>query len=156
MAGQGTKVTSGARLVFFFNSQPVGYAAGVNWSEEIMYEPIETLDHLEVREHVPVGYRVTLSADIFRTVAQGPSTKDSPGSLKEQGIMPKFDDILTTEGVPAVLFDKVPNKAIAQFQNVKTSSQGGNAQARGVVRQNVSFVTTRMLDESEISAALQQ
>lgn len=148
-----TRVVSGARLVFWYNQKPVGYAGGVTWSEEVMYEPVETLDHLEVREHVPVGYRVTLSAEVFRTVANGPSTQDSPGSLKEQGIMPAFDEILRLEGVPCTLHDRITNKVIAQFLNVKTSRSNQSASARAIVRSNVEFVTTRVMDERELAAA---
>lgn len=148
-----TRVISGARLAFWFNNKPVAYAAGVTWSEEIQYEPVDVLDDLAVKEHVPVGYRVTLSAEIFRTVATGPSTQQSPGSLKEQGLMPTFEDILYTDGVVATLHERITNKVVGQFMNVKTQRGNQNAAPRGVIRTNVEFVTTRMMDEKELAAA---
>jgi len=152
--GQGTRVFSGARCLFLFNGEDVGFASGISGSEEIQYEPIETLDHLEVREHVPVGYRVTLGAQVFRTIAQGASDdRNAPGSLKQQQIFPKFDDIYRIQGVDAVIQDdaRLTGKILHQYQTVKTSSYNFNITPRGVVGQNVNFVAIRAKDETEVS-----
>jgi hypothetical protein len=152
--GQGTRVFSGARTLFLFNGEVVGFASGVSGSEEIQYEPIDTLDHLEVREHVPVGYRTTLTAQVFRTVSQGASDDvNAPGSLKQQQIFPKFDDIFRIQGVDAIIQDdpRISGKILHQFQTVKTASYNFNVTARGVVGQNVTFVAIRAKDETEVS-----
>lgn len=152
--GQGTRVFSGARAVFLFNGEEVGFASGVSGSEEIQYEPVETIDHLEVREHVPVGYRVTLGAQVFRTVSAGASDDvNAPGSLKQQKIFPSFNDIYRIQGVDAVIRDdhRVSGKVLHQYQTVKTSSYNFNITPRGIVGQNVNFVAIRALDESEVS-----
>ena len=148
--GPGTRVFSGARAIFQFNGATIGFASGVSGSEEITYEPIDTLDNLAVREHVPTGYRTTLTCQMFRTVANGPSTDvDRPGSIKEQNIMPKFEDILQTEGVDALIQDRITGKVLFLVQNVKTASYNFNVTARGVTAMNVTFVATRSMDESE-------
>lgn len=150
--GAGTRVFSGARCIFKFNDSIVGFAQGVSGSEEIVYEPVDTLDHLETREHAPVGYRVTFTAQIFRTIAAGPSTDvDGPGSLKEQNIFPKFADILRLQGVDALLQDHVSGKIIHLLQQVKTASYNFSVTARGIVGQNVTFVAIRAMDESEVT-----
>lgn len=152
--GQGTRVFSGARCLFLFNGEIVGFASGISGSEEIQYEPVETLDHLEVREHVPVGYRTTLAAQIFRTVSQGASDDvNAPGSLKQQQIFPHFDDIFRIQGVDAIIQDdaRVSGKILEQFQGVKTASRNFNITPRGIVGQNVNFVSIRVKDESEVS-----
>lgn len=148
-AGTGTKVFSGARAIFVFNGTAIAFASGVDGSEEIMYQPVETLDNLEVVEHVPVGYRTTLSCSMFRTISKGPSTDDTPGSIKQQNIMPLEQNILTTEGVDVFIVDRVSGKTIATFHNVKTASYRFSITARGIVAQNVQFVTTRLTDEAE-------
>ncbi len=150
--GNGTRVFTGARAVFIFNGEVIGFASGVNGTEEIMYEPVDTLDSLPTKEHAPVGYRVTLSAQIFRTVGQAVnvSTTDKPGSLKEQQIFPRLEQILRLDGVEAMIQDRNTGKTVALFTSVKTSSYNFSITARGIVGQNVQFVTTRMLDESEI------
>jgi len=153
--GDGTRVISGARSLFLFNGEVVGFASGISGSEEIQYEPVETLDHLEVREHVPVGYRVTLGAQVFRTVSRGAGDDvNAPGSLKQQQIFPKFDDIYRVQGVDAVVQDdaRLTGKSLHQFQTVKTSSYNFNITPRGIVGQNVNFVAIRAKDETEISS----
>jgi hypothetical protein len=148
---QGTHVFTGARAIFKFNDSVVGYASGVSGSEEITYEGVDTLDHLEVREHAPTAYRVTFSAQMFRTIAVGPSTdEDGPGSIKEQNIFPKFDDILRIQGVDALIQDKISGKILFLLQQVKTSSYNFNVGARSITGQNVSFVAIRAFDESEL------
>lgn len=152
--GQGTRVFSGARTLFVFNGEVVGFANGVSGSEEIQYEPVDILDHLEVVEFVPVGYRTTLAAQIFRTVSQGASDDvNAPGSLKQQNIMPKFDDIYRIQGVDAIVQDdpRLSGKILHQFQGVKTSSYNFSITPRGIVGQNVNFVCIRAKDETEVS-----
>lgn len=149
--GTGTRVFTGARAIFKFNDSIVGFASGVSGSEEIAYEPVDTLDHLEVREHAPTGYRVTFTCQMFRTVAVGPSTdEDGPGSIKEQNIFPKFEDILRLQGVDALIQDKISGKILFLLQQVKTASYNFNVSARGIVGQNVTFVAIRAMDESEL------
>ena len=153
----GTRVFSGARAMFFFNSIQVAYASGLDATVEIQYEPVEVLDNLPVKEHVPVGYRVTLSASIFRTIASGAGSDVAPGSLSQQGIFPKFGDkgqkILQMSGVTCVVQDRNTGKAVMMFLDVKPASQNFSIAARSIVGQNVNFVTTRMLDEGEIQEA---
>lgn len=144
-----THVISGARAIALFNDAVIGYASGVNISEEIMYEQVETLDHLEVREHVPTGYRVTLSCSIFRTVSLAAPTDDSPGSLEQQNIFPAFNQILYLAGVSFAVQDSISNKTIMLLKDVKAASQDFRVTARGIVGQNVTFVTTRAFDESQ-------
>lgn len=152
--GQGTRVFSGARCIFLFNGEQVGFANGISGSEEIQYEPIDVLDHLDVQEFVPVAYRVTFSAQVFYTVAQGASDDiNAPGSLKQQQIFPNFDDIFRIQGVDAVIQDdrRVSGKLLEQFHDVKTATRNFNIQPRAVVGQNVGFVARRLMDVSEIN-----
>lgn len=152
--GSGTRVFSGARAIFYFNGTVVAYASGVSGSEEIQYEPVDTLDNLAVREHVPVGYRVTFTASIFRTIARGANTDDAPGSLKEQNLFPKLDQILRMEGVDACIMDSISGKTVFQLEECKATSYNFNVSARGIVGQNVNFVAIKARDESEVSTAI--
>jgi len=154
--GQGTRVFSGARCMFIFNGDIVGYSSGVSGSKEIQYEPVNILDHLEVVEFVPVGFRVALSAQVFRTVSPGAGNdNNSPGSLEQQQIFPKFNDIFRVQGVQAIIQDDSQagsgGKIIAQYDGVKTASYNFNIAPRSIVGQNVTFVTTMMRDESEVA-----
>ena len=144
-----TRVFTGARAIVLFNDEVIGFMSGVTVSEEITYEPVDTLDHLETREHAPTGYRVSVSGQTFRTVSAGASTTDAPGSLKQQNIFPRFEQILRLQGVTMAIQDRVTQKTVLLLQNVKAASKNMNITARGVVGENVSFVCTRAMDESE-------
>ena len=99
----------------------MAYASGVNGSEEIQYEPVEVLNELEVKEWVPVAYRVTLSASIFRTFTDTSAQKAGLGSLRVQGLFPKntgailgfgqmsamITDNKISAGKPILLYKKV-------------------------------------------------
>ena len=131
---------SGARAVFLINAVPVAFAGGVSGEETIDYEPIDVLSLLEVREFVPVSYRSTLNAQIFRVVGS---------SLKKLGILPRQEDIITSGDMEAAIQDTVSRETIALFQGVRCSGHSFDVTSRGIVQENVSFVCVRVLDESE-------
>ena len=144
-------IFSGARARFLINGQVVGFCAGVSGEESVDYEPIHTLDFLEIREFVPVGYRAALNAGFFRVFDQ---PLKSFGEEK-LSIYPKFDNILTTGEMQASIDmnsdGKGNYKTIALFTQVKAASKTFEVNARGVVAENVSFVAVRQMDESEIN-----
>lgn len=135
------KVFSGARARFKINGKKIAYAGGVDGTEEVVYEPVDVLDKLEVAEYVPVGYRVTLSCSIFRTVGE---------SLKKLNIFPKEDNILTSGDLVATVEDSQTGRTIAQYEGVKASSKNFSITARGIVGQNVTFVAIRAKDEADL------
>jgi len=135
------EVFSGARARFRFADVTVGYAAGVSGEETVDYEPVEVLDLLEVREHVPVAYRCSLSAQIFRVVGD---------SLKRQGIFPKPENIITSNALSAALEDRgITGNTIALFTGVRTAGHTWDTTARSIVSENVNFVAIRVKDEFE-------
>lgn len=134
---------SGARAVFLIGGAPVAFASGVSGEEMIDYEPIDVLALLEVREHVPVAYRTSMNAQIFRVVGQ---------SLKKLGILPRQADIITSGDLEAAIQDTVTGQTIALFQGVRCSGHSFDITARGVVLENVSFVAIRVIDEFELPA----
>ena len=152
--GNGTRVISGARAIFTFNGNLFGWASGVDGSEEVMYEPVEVLDNLAVREYVPVGYRVTFRCRIFRTVAVGVATdaKNNPGSLKEMGMFPRFSEILRLSGVDGLIQDEITGKTLFKIREAKTNRYDFSMTARGLVAQDVDFNAIKAEDESEITS----
>lgn len=145
---------SGARSVFFIDNgsgpAPIAFAGGVSGEELIDYEPIDVIGLLEVREHVPVAYRTSLNAQIFRVVGN---------SLKAQGVMPVQDDIITSGDMEALVRDQGVGKlgsatrlgknTVQLFQGVRCSGHSFDITARGVVQENVTFVAIRTVDEFE-------
>ena len=98
-----------------------------------------------MKEHVPVAYRATLNAQIFRIVGN---------SLKNQGVFPKPDKIITAEALTAAIEDaELTGKTIALFTGVRTASHTFDVTARGLVSENVNFVAIKLADESESALA---
>jgi len=133
-------VFSGARSRFKIDGAVVGFAGGVSGTESIDYEPVDVLDLLEVREYVPVAYRCTLNAQVFRVVGQ---------SLKALGIFPTEENILTSGDLTCSVEDNITGETVAQFENCKTQEHSFDITARGLVSENITFVTIRLRDEFE-------
>ncbi len=142
-AGRGLVLT-GARARFMLNGTKVMYATGVNYSEEIEYQPVEVLDQFEVAEHVPVAYRVTLSAEMVRVITNPIKQRDGVP------IMPTLENILNAEALVATIEDRVTGQVLANIEQVKTSRYTSNVGARGIVLMSVDFVAIRNRDESEL------
>lgn len=131
-------VFSGPRAIFKISGNLVGYAGGVNGAESIDFEPIDVLHQLEVKEFVPVAYRCTLSAQVFRVIGQ---------SLKSRGIFPTYDEILDKPDLTAELSDSSTGKIVASFEGVRCQEHTFDVTARGIVSENVNFVAIRVKDE---------
>lgn len=148
--GQKGKIYTGARARFSVEGKIVGYARNVSGSESIEYQPVEVLDNIEVEEHVPIAYRVTLTAGMFRIVGE---------TLKSNGLFPvngkdssdHLLNILLTGELNAQLEDVVTGKIVAQVTQVKVATRNFTVDARGIVGEDVEFVAIRMQDESEIT-----
>jgi hypothetical protein len=148
--GQKGRIYTGARARLSVEGKIIGYARNVNGSESIEYTPIEVLDNVEVEEWVPTAYRVTLTAGMFRIVGD---------TLKSNGLFPNngtdtaehLTNILATGELSAQLEDTKTGKIISQITGVKVASHNFTVDARGVVGEDVEFVATRMMDESEVA-----
>lgn len=152
-----TNTFSGARAIFRVNGEKIAFAANVDGSEEIQYDPVDVLDNLEVQEHVPVGYRVTFTCGVFRTIrntlgARGPR-EGVHGSVKEMGLFPKAGSdllsVLTSGVLTCTIEDRLTKKIIMQLEECKMQSHNFSVTARGIVSTNCSWVAIRMKDESE-------
>jgi len=134
-------VFSGARARFKISGVTVGYAGGVSGEEMIDYEAVDVLDLLAVKEHVPVAYRVSLNAQIFRVIGD---------SLKNQSIFPTPDKIINSSALTAAIEDaEITGQNVAVFTGVRTAGHTFDITARGIVTENVNFVAIQVQDESE-------
>lgn len=142
------RLITGARALFSIEGRKVGYARNVSIGEEIQYIPIEILNNIEVEEFVPVSYTVTFSAGQFRIVGE---------TLKSLGWFPSvgnneeehLSNILVSGDLTATVEDTATGKLIATLEQVKVSGHNWQVEARGVVGEDVSFVSVRCRDESE-------
>jgi hypothetical protein len=143
-------VLTGARARFSLNGVKVGYATGVSVRESITYEPIKVLDTIQVVEHVPTDYDVSMTADLVRIVGE---TIKSLSWFPAQGATPEehLTNILASGELKATIEDNETSQIVMNVEGVRISERNVNVSARGVVGTNVSMVAIRARDESDLS-----
>jgi hypothetical protein len=168
-------VFSGARAKLKIGSQQVGYATGCSGSEEVSYEPIMTLDKLEVVEWVPVAYNVSFTASRVRLIG-APSnseafkqgslrnwTEGGPNGTYANGIFPKkgtgteganapdalLENLLQNPEGLMVTIEDARGSVFMKLTNCHISSVSWSVTSRGVVGEDVGFVGSLILDEAE-------
>lgn len=138
---------TGARARFSIQGIQVGYARNVAGSERVIYEPVNVLDNVQVEEHVPTGYEVTLTAGFFRIIGE---------TLKKQGWFPPLgqtvqehlENILLSGEMVATVEDTKTKQTFATFEQVKIAGHNWSIDARGVVAEDVEFVCIKSRDET--------
>lgn len=136
-------VFSGPRARLRVGGDIIGYTGGCSGGEQIDYEAVETIDFLEVREHVPVAYRVTLSTTFFRVV--GESLK----SPARKSMFPTLDNILTSGVLSVTIEDRSSPNVPMQFIGCRIASKNFDLSPRGIVSDACDWVAIRLIDEFE-------
>jgi len=141
------RVFTGARARFILKGKKVGYATNVAGSEEIQYDPVEVLDNIQVEEFVPVAYRVSFTASLVRIFGE---TVKTLGFFPQVGVDPAehLRNILLSGELSAVLEDNQNETPVMTLEQVKVQSHNFTVNARGIVGMDLTFVATRMKDES--------
>jgi len=135
----GSKVMTGAKAIFRVNGSQIAYASNVSYNENIQLEEVNVLDKLEVEELAEVGYRVDLSCQSFRVQNQ---------SVKQLGIMPRLEDILTSGELTAEVIDRGSNVVLLFMTGVKLESRQTTADARGLMTETWNFRGRKSSDEA--------
>ena len=138
--GGASAVMSGARAVFSIGGVQIAYASNVSFNESIQLEPVNTLDDLSTKEWVEVGYAVDLNCQNFRV---------SGNSVKNLGIMPRFDEILTQGELLVTITDPTSGSTLLRMEGVKLESRSTSVDARGLMSETWSFKGRKSHDESE-------
>ena len=143
-------VFTGARARLSVNGQVVGYATNCTGSEEIQYEPIRVLDHIQTVEFVPIGYDVTFSASRVRLIGQpirGPDLAIFPklGNNDAQHLQ----NILNLADLTAQIEDSITSQIFMILEQCKVARHNWTVVARGIVGEDIEFVGVRARDESE-------
>lgn len=145
-------VLTGARARFSLNGVQVGYATGVTVRESITYEPIKVLDTIQVTEHAPTDYEVSMTAELVRIIG---TTIKSEGWFPKQGTSPEdhLSNILSSGELTATIEADANIGAptiVMNVEGVRISERNVNVTARGVVGTNVTLVAIRARDESDL------
>jgi len=136
------QVMTGARAIFRLGGVKVAFASNVTFNENIQYENVNVLDNLAVQEHAEVGYAVDLTCTNFRIPGE---------SVKQKGIMSRFNNILVQGELTAEIIDKNTNAIMLSMLGVKLQGRSTTVDARGVMTETWSFVGRKSQDEDETS-----
>lgn len=143
------RLITGARARFLINNKVVGYAKAVTIQESLEMQPVEVIGNIEVEEHVPIGYRVNMTADMFRVFNETPKSQGffpGVGANTDEHLL----NVLTAQGMSAIIEDTKNSKAIATLEQVRMTSNNYTLDARGIMGNAAEFVAIRVRDESEI------
>jgi hypothetical protein len=142
-------IFSGARARVSMSGTPLGFAVNVSGSEEYQYDPLEVLGNIEVSEHIPIAYRVTLSASQVWFVNE---------SLKSQGLFPKggaspedrLRNVLSQADLNFLIEDSQTDETMGLFEQVRIANYNFSITARAIVARDINFVAIRYKDVSEV------
>ena len=144
------EILTGARSRLSLDGVKVGFTTGTSIREVVTYEPIQVLDNIQVEEHVPTDYTVSMTADLVRIVGD---TIKSRGWFASQGSSPvqHLQNLINTGELTASLEDNQTNQVVANVEGVKIAERNVTISARGVVGTNVSMVAKRARDEFDLA-----
>jgi len=94
---------------------------------------------METAELAEVGYRVDLSCQTFRVQNQ---------SIKQLGLMPKLESLLTGGDLTAEVVDRVTGAVVLLMQGVKLESRQTTVDARGLMTETWNFRGIKSSDEA--------
>jgi len=144
-------VFTGARARFSVDSKIIGYATNCAGSEEITYEPVQVLDHIQTVEFVPTGYNVTFTASRVRLIGRSLRSGDLDVFPKLGNDDAEFlRNILDLADMNAQIEDTISQSIFMQLEQVKIQSHNWTVTARGIVGEDITFVAVRMRDETEV------
>lgn len=124
------KTMTGARAIFRINSQKVASASNVSYNETITVEDINVLDKLGPVELAETGYTVDFTCTTFQ---------QEDKTIKELGIFPKFEAILTSGVMTAEIVDRLTEKTLVFITGVKCLGRSGTVDSRGVYTETWNF-----------------
>ena len=136
----GSQSMTGAKAIFRLNGTQIAFAYSVTYNENIQLEEVNVLDKIETIEHAEVGYRVDISCQTFRV---------QNSSIKQLGLMPKLQDILTAGELTAEVIDRTTSTVLLLMEGVKLESRQTTVDARGLMTETWNFRGRKASDESD-------
>lgn len=138
-------IITGARARLEVEGIPVGFCTGVSIEETVEHQPVEVLDEIRVREHVPVAYRVNVSATKVRVFKKTATTFGFGFNL----------DDLKAGGTPLtmVIIDSVTGKSIGRVTDAKPEGRTQRIDARAITMVDVRFNAVLFEDETQQAQA---
>ena len=136
-------VIVGARCRFALDGKVMAYASNVSGGHAIEWTPLDVLGMLKKAEFVATGYTANLTATLFRLINK---------SVRSLGVMPSYQDILTSGSLTAVIEDIISGKVVSKGLGIRISEERFDLNARSPVTTNLTFVIEQLLDEKDTAA----
>ena len=135
------QVISGARAILKIDDVTIGYATGVQASEQIDYQPVEQLGEVDVVTYEPTARRITMSCSMLR-ILDSQLKILFPNSGQNTTA-----DVLDFAEMTAEVIDNIKDgtPTFYKFEGVKPTSRNFTLDRGGIMMLNANFVATRML-----------
>ena len=139
---------TGARAKLTIRGKEIARAVDVSGSEGIQFATVEVLNNVQVYEHAPVGYLVTLRASqvyVFKSALKAldlfPKTLNDPEK--------HLASILGSDEIDVTIVDTYRNETFWIAQGCQIASKDFSFGARDIVVENVEFVVKRAFDYTD-------
>lgn len=142
------KVMSGARAVLGFydgqNFKPAGIFNNVSWGFSIDAQPVFTLGRFSAASIEYTGVEVvSITASGWRIVDHGPH---------DDGGVPTLGELLTHDYLQLVIVDRLTEKRIATFRDVKPTNYSTSLSQRALEEMSITFMAIYVDDELNTQA----
>ena len=136
------RVVSGARARLIINGKVIGFATGVNISENIALQPVDVLGEIDPVEYEPLGRTVMMNCTAVRIKAS---------SFKTLGVIPRGDtvEIVNMAELDALIEDVVTGDIIMKVSRLKAEAFNARVDTTGIMTMDVSFRGIRVFDEED-------
>ena len=132
---------SGARAKLLIGGVEVGYATGVNASEDITNVRVNVLGEIDSQEIVPTSRAVSVNCNFVRILNS---------SLSDQGawVEGNTDAVLGFPDLSMVIQDRVTGDTIWTIEGARCQTRNWTVDSGGIMSTNVSFEAIKMGDET--------
>lgn len=134
---------SGARAKLLIDGAEVGYATGVNASEDITNVRVNVLGEIDSKEIVPTSRTVSVNCNFVRILNE---------SLQEQGAWVEggTDAVLAFPDLSIVIQDRTTGNTIWTIEGARCQTRNWSVDSGGIMSTNVSFEALKMGDETPV------
>lgn len=135
---------TGVALRLYIKGKYIGWATGVSINARHMNQIVEVLGKYDIKEIVPTGRRVSLSARVVRVVGDG---------LRELGVWPSGTNIEMITWPPMVIevYNEVEDVVLFKMGGCRAENATWQADKHTVSALNATWLGTRLEDESTVS-----
>ena len=132
---------SGARARLLIDGREVGYATGVNASEDITNVRVNVLGEIDSQEIVPTSRTVSVNCNFVRILNS---------SLGDQGawVEGDTDAVLQFPDLTIQILDRVSGSNIWAIKGARCQTRNWTVDSGGIMSTNVSFEAIGMEDET--------